>query len=67
MAASHDSYSKLAEPIKVTDAANVPIAALTATATKLTRDKILNLLCMENAAVIKSEQIKCRLCCAIYG
>lgn len=58
MAASHDSYSKLAEPIKVTDAANVPIAALTATATKL---------CLENAAVIKSEQIKCRLCCAIYG
>lgn len=50
MAAFRESYSKLYELRSL--APNVPVVALTATATKLTRDTILSLLHMEHAMEI---------------
>ena len=50
MAAFRESYSRLYELRSL--APNVPMVALTATATKLTKDTILNLLSMEGAVEI---------------
>lgn len=51
MAAFRECYSKLYELRSL--APNVPMVALTATATKLTGDTILSLLNMENVVEIK--------------
>ncbi|XP_068724074.1 ATP-dependent helicase wrn-1-like [Montipora capricornis] len=54
--AFRESYSKLYELRSL--APNVPVAALTATATKLTRDTVFNLLNMKNAVEIKESPNK---------
>ncbi|XP_022808194.1 uncharacterized protein LOC111345187 [Stylophora pistillata] len=56
MAAFLESYSKLYELRSL--APNVPVVALTATATKLTRDTVFNLLNMKNAVEIKESPNK---------
>ncbi|XP_022803496.1 uncharacterized protein LOC111340847 isoform X2 [Stylophora pistillata] len=56
MAAFRESYSKLYELRSL--APNVPVVALTATATKLTRDTVFNLLNMKNAVEIKESPNK---------
>lgn len=56
MAAFRESYSKLYELRSL--APNVPVVALTATATKLTRDTILSLLNMGNAVEIRESPNK---------
>lgn len=56
MAAFRECYSKLYELRSL--APNVPMVALTATATKLTRDTILSLLNMENVVEIKESPNK---------
>ena len=56
MAAFRESYSKLYELRSL--APNVPVVALTATATKLTRDTVFNLLDMKNAVEIKESPNK---------
>ena len=56
MAAFCESYSKLYELRSL--APNVPVVALTAAATKLTRDTVFNLLNMKNAVEIKESPNK---------
>ena len=56
MAAFCESYSKLYELRSL--APNVPVVALTATATKLTRDTVFNLLNMKNAVEIQESPNK---------
>ena len=56
MAVFCESYSKLYELTSF--APNVPVVALTATVTKLTRDTVFNLLNMKNAVEIKESPTK---------
>ena len=56
MAAFRESYSRLYELRSL--ATNVPMVALTATATKLTKDTILSLLSMDNAVEIRESPNK---------
>ena len=56
MAAFRESYSKLYELRSL--APNVPVVALTATATKLTRDTVFNLPKTKNAVEIKESRNK---------
>ena len=64
MAAFRESYSKLYELRSL--APNVPVIALTATATKLTRDTILSLLHMENVVEIKESPNKLNVAYVVH-